>query len=158
MALGFIFDLVGAGVAAEGERARGKAEQEAAYDEAHQMEAKGKEEFAAAQRDAMAKRKEGNIANSRIQALAAASGGGADDPTVVKLMTGVTSEAEYNAQTDMYGGISRKEGLFTGARNRRKSGDASLLGSQYAATGQLLAGFSRAGSKIATMATGGGFG
>ncbi|MFA7308414.1 MAG: hypothetical protein WC026_17285, partial [Hyphomicrobium sp.] len=96
-----------------------------------QLEEKGKEELAASQRDAIQKRREGALINSRQQALAAASGAGAgsDAPTIVKLMTDTAGQAEYNAQVDLYGGKSRKEGLFNAAANRRREGKASLLGS-----------------------------
>lgn len=146
--MGAIFDVVGGFVQAEGIKQQGKAEKAAAYDEALQLEAKGKEDFAASQRDMLAKRKEGELVNSRIQALAAASGGGADDPTIVKLMTGVAEESEYNAQSAIYGGASRRKGLFGAAKNRRMGGDASLLGSKYAAAGAILGGISSAAGKM----------
>lgn len=156
--MSFLFDLIGAGIQAQGALERGKAEKEAADTEALQLEDRGREDFAASQREAFAKRREGVLLNSRAQALAAASGGGADDATVVKLMSGVASEAEYNAQTVMFGGTQRKRGLFEAASNRRKGGNASLLGSQYEAAGAIFGGVSRAAGKVASMASGGSFG
>jgi hypothetical protein len=136
--------LLGGGMKAAGAMQAGQAAKDAAYDEALQLEAKGREELAASQRDALAKRKEGVLANSRVQALAAASGGGADTSTIIKLMSGISSDAEYNAQTALYGGKERREGLFTAATNRRKSGRASLLGAQYEAMGNLFGGIAGA--------------
>ena len=123
--------LIGAAISGIGTILGGVAANNAAQQEAMQLEAKGKEELAASQRDADQKRREGALISSRQQALAAASGAGAgaDAPTIVKLMTDTAGQAEYNAQVDLYGGKSRKEGLFNAAENRRREGKASLLGS-----------------------------
>jgi len=123
--------LIGAAISGIGTILGGVAANNAAQSEALQLEEKGKEELAASQRDANQKRREGALINSRQQALAAASGAGAgaDAPTIVKLMTDTAGQAEYNAQVDLYGGKSRKEGLYNAAANRRREGKASLLGS-----------------------------
>jgi hypothetical protein len=126
-----IIAALGSGLSALGGISAGAAENANAKFEAAQMDMKAKEETAAAQRDAMAKQREGRIVNSRAQAVAAASGAGAgtDAPTIVKLMKDTAGEAQYNADTAMYGGYSRAAGLRDSARGRRASGKASLLGS-----------------------------
>src|ERR1700749_4508237 len=91
-------------ISAIGGIASGVAANNEAKFEAQQQEAQGKEAFASSQRDADQKRKEAEIVNSRAQALAAASGGGADDPTIVQLMTQTTGQGEYNAQADLFKG------------------------------------------------------
>lgn len=127
--------------------AAGAAEKQSADFEAAQMEQKAKEEVAASQRDAIAKRREGAILNSRAQALAAASGGGAgtDAPTIVKLMGQTAGQADYNAQTAMYGGYSRSAGLMDSAKARRMSGNASLLGSVFGGFGSAASGLAKSG-------------
>jgi len=127
------------GVAAIGQ---GVAANNAAKFEAQQMEMRAKEETAAAQREADAKRREGALLNSRQQAIAAASGGGAgtDAPTIVKLMADTAGQAEYNAQSSMYGGLSRAAGLRDQAKARRAEGKASLLGSVFAGFGKTASG------------------
>lgn len=135
---------LGAGITGFGTIASGVAADRADRQDALNMEAQGKEEFAAAQRDAQQKRKEGALLASRQQAVAAASGGGADDPTIVKLMTRAAGDAEYNAQSVMYGGISRQMGLNSGARARRREGKSSLLGSVVGGFGQTARGFASA--------------
>lgn len=114
----------------------------AANNEAKQMEAKGKEEFAASQREAQEKRREAALVQSRQQAVAAASGAGAgmDAPTIVKLMTDTAGQGEFNAQTVRYGGENRRNALFAAASNRRASGRASLLGSVFSSFGTLAKG------------------
>lgn len=139
--------LIGTLISAGGSLVQGVAANNAAQAEAAQMEEKGQEEFAAAQREAMAQRREGRLINSRQQALAAASGSAADSPTIVRLMTDVAGGAEYNAGTTMYGGIQRKKGLRDGANARRAEGQAALVGSVFDATGSAFSGGDRFGTR-----------
>lgn len=144
---GSALGAIGSVVSGVGTIAAGVAQNNAAKFEAAQMEQKAKEEVAASQRDAIAKRREGEILNSRAQALAAASGGGAgtDAPTIVKLMGQTAGEADYNAQTAMYGGYSRAAGLRDSAKARRASGKASLLGSVIGGFGDMAGGLNKSG-------------
>jgi hypothetical protein len=147
VSVGSTLGAIGSVISGVGSIAAGAAEKNAADFEAAQMDQKAKEEVAASQRDAIAKRREGAIINSRAQALAAASGGGAgtDAPTIVKLMGQTAGEAEYNAQTAMYGGYSRAAGLRDSAKARRASGNASLLGSVIGGFGSMAGGLSKSG-------------
>ena len=131
------------GLSAAGTVASGVAANNNAKYEAQQMDMRAKEEVASSQRDAIAKRREGDLINSRAQALAAASGGGAgsDAPTIIKLMSQTTGESEYNAQTSMYGGQSRAAGLMDSAKGRRAQGKSTLLGSVFSGFGQAAKGF-----------------
>lgn len=141
------FEMIGGLLGAMGSIAAGVAENNNAQFEAQQMEMKAKEETAASQREAIAKRREGELINSRAQAIAAASGAGAgvDAPTIVSIMGKTASEAEYNAGTAMYGGTSRARGLMDSAKGRRASGKASLLGSVFSGFGQAAKGFASYG-------------
>ncbi|TGV15831.1 hypothetical protein EN816_00845 [Mesorhizobium sp. M8A.F.Ca.ET.173.01.1.1] len=139
-----LIGLLGTAVSTAGTIAAGQAQKSAADFEAQQMDMKAREETAAAQRDALAKRREGAILNSRAQALAAASGAGAgtDAPTIVKLMGQTAGTSEYNAQSAMYGGYSRAAGLRDSAKGKRAEGKASLLGSVFSGFGGLAKGIS----------------
>lgn len=121
----------------------GVAENRNARFEAQQLDAKAKEEIAASQREAQDKRKEAALVNSRAQAIAAASGGGAgvDAPSIVKIMSDTAGQGEYNAQAAMYGGATRAAGLRASAAARRRSGSASLLGSVASGFGRAATGF-----------------
>lgn len=145
LTLGQALGLAGTGISAAGTYAAGQAAANEAKAEANQMELKADEERAAAQRDALQRRREGRLVQSRQQAVAAASGGGAgmDAPTIVKLMTDTAGQADYNARVSMYGGESRSRGLLDSARARRRSGKASLLGSTIGAFGQAGTGFGK---------------
>jgi hypothetical protein len=140
-------ELIGALAGAAGTVASGIASKNAADYQAEQQEAAGKEELAASQRDALEKKREANILNSRQLALAAASGAGAgsDAPTIVQLMSSTAGEGDYNARTSLYGGFSRKAGLNAAAAGSRMSGNASLLGGVLGGFGQAASAFGKYG-------------
>jgi len=143
--VGTTLATVGSLVGAAGTIATGVAANNAAQFEAEQQEERGKEEFAAAQRDAQQKRREGELVMSRQRALAAAGGDSLDSPTIVRLMTDTAADADYNARTAMYGGESRRRGLYDQASATRRSGRASLLGSVFSGFGQAASGLSGSG-------------
>jgi hypothetical protein len=113
--------------------------------EASQMESVGRDEFAAAQREALEARLQGKLVQSRQQAVAAASGGGAgwDAPTIVKLMSDTGEQTDYAAETATYGGLQRRETLYRSAAATRRSGQSSLLGGYLSAAGTMLGGIGR---------------
>jgi hypothetical protein len=139
-------EVIGAVISGLGSVVGGIAANNAAAFEADQLEQKAKEERAASQRDAIEKRKEAAFVQSRQQALAAASGGGAgtDAPTIMKLMASTAGQGEYNAQAALYGGENRARGLMDEAMGRRMSGRASLLGGVFGGFGSMASGFGRA--------------
>jgi hypothetical protein len=141
---GTALSAIGTGLSVAGTLSAGNAANAQAKQDALNMEAQGKEELAASQREAFQKRREGALINSRAQALAAAGGGGADDPTIVRLMTQTAKDAETNAGSVMYGGQSRRRGLYDSAKARRTEGKASLLGSIYGGFGQAASGLGKA--------------
>lgn len=71
-----------------------------------QLEARGKEDFAIGQRAYLAEKAVTDKAISRAVAVAAASGGGASDPTVMKLIGNLASEGKTNALSALYEGES----------------------------------------------------
>lgn len=143
-AIAAVATIVGTAVTVGATIFGGKKEQEADYAEAALLEVRGREEFAAAQREALQRRREGKLLESRQQAVAAASGAGAgaDDPTIVKLMTETGELTEYAASTIMYGGLSRRDAYYQTAGARRRGGDATLLGSIIGGVGRGIGGIS----------------
>jgi len=135
--------VISAAIGAIGTIAQGVAANNQAQFEAEQQKMQGKEELAAAQRQADQQRKEAALVQSRQQALAASSGAGASDPTIIKLMTDTAGQGELNAQGTLYGGEQRKRGLFDQASATRLSGQASLFGSFLGGAGQLASGFAK---------------
>jgi hypothetical protein len=143
--IGTVASIAGTALTAAGTLTSGKAERNNQEYIAKQEDMKAKEELAASQREAIQNRREAVFANSRAQALAASSGGGAgaDAPTIVKLMSDTAGQGELNAATSMYGGQQRAAGLMDSAKGRRASGRASYLGSQLGAFGQVAGGIAK---------------
>lgn len=159
--LAVIASVIGAGVQfagsmaqAAGQREAGRAAEEDAYFEAEQLEDQSKEEFAASQRDALEARREGRLANSRGQAVAAASGAGAgtDAPTILKIMGDVAQRSEYGAQAALFGGESRRAGLYTQAEATRRTGRAQRRGANLSAMGTIFGGIGNAFSTVGGFA------
>ncbi len=103
--------------------------------EARQLKAKGDEEQAIGQSRAMQARREKDLARSRIQAMAAASGGGADDTSITNLMQGVEQQGNYNSMLELYQGNSGRNKAYASAAARRAEGGSALTGSIISAAG-----------------------
>lgn len=85
--------------------------------------------MAAATREMEEERRTKEFMHSRAVALAAASGGGVDDPTVVKLLGDINAEGEYRVMSRLWAGQDRAEGLlFRSEVARRESDDARTAG------------------------------
>ena len=89
-----------------GEIASGKAELERALAEEYAGQA-----LAVSQRDAAEARRQTELIASRSLAVAAASGGGVSDPTVVNLIANAAGEGEYRARVALYEGEARARSL-----------------------------------------------
>ena len=137
--------VVGAGAAVYG----GMVANEQAQASAKEKISLGKERFASAQRETLEAKLAGRLAQSRQLAMAAASGaGGADSPSIVKLMTETGERSEYAAEVSMYRGYSERDYYTRSAANDRSEGKASLLGGVLRAAGTLAGGLSQAGGMI----------
>lgn len=91
-------------------------------------------EEATGQRQAIEERRKAAFTSSRIRAVAAASGAGADDPSVLNLEADVNAQGEYNAMSRLFTGASagqaqRQNAMLTTLAGRNER-DAS-----YAAAG-----------------------
>jgi hypothetical protein len=85
-------------------------------------------------------RRSSRYAQSRAIALAAASGAGAGDPSVVDLVGDIEGEGEYGALSAMFEGEDRATGLEYGATLSRRQGQAAMTGSAISAGSTLLSG------------------
>jgi hypothetical protein len=102
--------------------------------EADQYEDVANAELAASQREAEQARRESRYLQSRAQAVSAASGAGATDPTVVNLIGDLEEEGEYSALTALYNGsqradVARKTGVMTRRRGEayRRTGNMNAF-------------------------------
>ena len=96
------------------------------------MEQGAGQERAAAQRAAIEQRRQGRFVGSRAQAIAAASGGGALDPSIVNLMGDLGSEADFRAATALYQGEDRARSLEYGAVLQRATGQGDIYAGEVA--------------------------
>lgn len=109
---------------AEAYNVQATAEQQAAQYKARETERVAQESRAAAQRKSHQQRRQTEYTQSRLQAGAAASGAGADDPTIIKLSSDIAGEGEYSALSELFSGESRAQGLESQAALDRYTGDA----------------------------------
>lgn len=115
------------------------AKQEADY-RAAQLDQRAGQERATAQRQAMIERRRGALAKSRAQALAAAGGGGALDPSVADIMGDLEGESELNALNALYVGEERARDDESAAVLERYSGQQKKKAGYLAARTTALSG------------------
>ncbi len=114
----------------EARLAAAEREKEAREFEADQLETLAKQEFAASQREALEERRQANIQASRALAVAAASGAGAGDPTVIDIIANLQGEGAYRAGLALYEGEERQRLTQLEARERRFAGASALAEGQ----------------------------
>lgn len=131
---------LGAGLAAGGTLYTGVRANQASKFEADQLKKKGDDEFAIGQRGAAAKRREKQLALSRVAAVSAASGAGTSDPGVTELMADIENQGEYNALTEMYKGRLEQVGLRGQGQAVRAQGKGDLISSIIGAGSNLYSG------------------
>lgn len=138
-ALGSIFmeaaPYIGMGTEAFSSIYSGARERDNSKFEARMLQQKGNDELAIAQREAMKSRKEGDLAASRALAVAAGSGAGAADETVLNTIADIEVKKRTNVLTDMYRGMTARNDLYAQAKIRKKEGrDAQTAGLLNAAS------------------------
>lgn len=135
--------LIAGGLTAAGSLYEGYRANQNAKFEAKQMKMKGDQELAAASHEARKARRERDSALSRARAVAAASGAGASDPSVHKLMAGIQTQGDYNSLTEMYRGFQRRDDLRLGAKLARMEGRDAFIGSALDAGASIYSGIER---------------
>lgn len=140
-----ILSVIGTGLSVMSSIQQGKAQAAALEYEAKQAEMKGKEERAAAQREALEKEEQASFLLSRQQALAAASGAGLETPSVVDIYTKTAQRGEYQEAALLYGGESRQRGLQDQAKGLRAKASAVRSGSALDAIAGGISGLSKSG-------------
>lgn len=99
------------------------------------------------------------LIQSTVRARAAASGGGATDPSVVTLQSGIAGRGEYNNLALLYSGEEKAQGLNNQANVTRYTGqeqfDAGINNQTAANTKAVASIFSGASSLYGKYGTGG---
>lgn len=106
--------------------------------QANQLDEQAGLDRASSQRQAIEERRGARLANSRTLALAAASGGGADDPTIVNRMADIDAEGEYRALTALYEGEETARGKEAQAKANRRAAKATKTAGYLKAAGSIL--------------------
>lgn len=119
--------------------------------EARQLEYNAGQRRASSQRQAIDERRDADLAASRALALAAASGGGADDPTVVNNIAKISGEGEYRALTALYNGDVEARQMEQDAIARRKEAKNVKRAGYLEAAGTIIS----AGSSLSGRFKGG---
>lgn len=118
--------LLGSTILSGGTAVLGGIQQKKVADaQAKQLRVQGKAEAARAGAEAAEERRQARYVSSRARAVAAASGAGATDPTVVNTIANLETEGEYRALMAMYNGEVRQNAAFGEASARRSEGSAA---------------------------------
>lgn len=104
---------------------------------AQQQQIAGTQGLAASQRTAFSETRKAQLVGSRARAVAAASGAGATDPTVVNIEGDIAGQGEYNALSALYEGQEAK-----------RTGDANAALTRFQGQQAKTAGFINAGSTL----------
>jgi len=132
----------GTALSAYGKYRGGRSAKARAKFEAKQMEANANKALSVSQREAQEIDREGRIQASRALAVAAASGGGASDPTVMNIMGDLAGVTDYLKSVALYEGKERASDLRLGAEVRREEGDLAMTAGKLGATSTALSGAS----------------
>lgn len=144
------------GMLQEGQAARQAAHQAQikADFEAQQADIDANMAIAISQRSSLEAKRQGDLTASRALAVAAASGGGTSDPTIVNILANIRGEAIYRANVALYEGESRARKLRLEAAAGRYGGAEGIVqgaikseGYDLAAIGEGLKGVSSVYSK-----------
>ncbi|WP_375460023.1 hypothetical protein [uncultured Enterovirga sp.] len=140
--------LMGSSDAAEGQRDQAESTARAQEMQAAAQERRANEERAASQREAIARDRKTELTLSRTQAVAASSGAGADDPTVLDLVGDTAAEGEYGELTALYEGHARATTLDDQATISRFTADRTRRAGPIAARATMLSGLSSFASSV----------
>lgn len=108
----------------------GRAQQLQAEYQAQQLEQNAGQDIATGQRAAAEQLRQARLLQSRALAVAAASGGGAMDPSVLNIIGGIDMEGKLAADIEMYNAKESARGKKDDARALRYTGQ------EYAAAGK----------------------
>lgn len=134
--------LAGTVASARAQKEQGEAAQRASEMEAAAREREAREREAASQREAISQQKKTDLALSRQQAVAAGSGAGATDATVLDLMGDVAAAGEYNERSALYEGTASARGLDEAADLARFKGEQARKAGKVQSQATILSGLS----------------
>lgn len=140
----------GTAINASGQIMEGQAQNRSAKIEARSLDQAANNKLASSQRESLELERQGKLEASRVLAVAAASGGGASDPTVMNLMSRLAGENNYRQMTALYEGEEEARQLRNQASVTRNAGKRAEASSKLGAFGTVLSGGSSLYSKYGT--------
>lgn len=121
-------------------RSQGKAQRDADYFEAAQLEQNAGQDVAASQRNAQNAQRQSQIIQSRALAVAGASGASPSDPSIAKIMADLAKEGQLAVESHLYqGNESARQGALQ-AKVKRYQGDQAEAGLAVSASSALATG------------------
>ena len=120
--IGLALQGMGAADARKDAREIARKKRQLAEFEATQLDQQANDALAASQRTLFNEKRTEKLVQSRALTLAAASGG-ASDPTVIRIISGIASEAAYRQNLAIYQGEDRARSLRLAAEANRFSGE-----------------------------------
>jgi len=139
--IGSVVSLARTAVSATGTLAAGRSRRRAAHHDAARADIRAGFEQASAQGEALALARERRRALSRIQAVEAASGFSASDPTALRLAADRDLEGRHAERRVRSAGIARAADLRAGAQAQRADGRAASRAAGFGAARTILGGF-----------------
>lgn len=124
-AVGSLFQAMGGMKSGQSANAIGQAQGTELDSEAARLDQNAGQARAVAQRQAELDRKKTALLVSHGIAVAAAGGGGTDDPTVTKLISSISGEGAYRSAIDIYNGEAAARDMETNAGMRRNEADTA---------------------------------
>lgn len=146
-------DLASAAVSMVGQYMGGRAEKKSALEDAKALRKRAGQTRATAQRASIEERRDAKYLMSRARALAAASGGGVSDPSIVNILGDIEAEGEYNALARMYEGETAAQSDIVAARARRSEGNAAMNAAYFGMAASAAKGYAGAGGGTPRSAT-----
>lgn len=140
--------VAGTALTAHSQAKAGRRAQRVAEAQALELEYGAGQKKAESQRTALEVERQGKLEASRALAVAAASGGGASDPTIINLMAQLAGETNYRKMVALYEGEAESEAMMKEAKVVREEGRAARKASQLQAFGTVLSGGSSMYSKF----------
>lgn len=143
LSLGTMLSAAGTVAGVGGTLAAGYAGKQASEQEAAQYRRRAAEEKAAAGREAYMQRERNEEVISRQRAVAASSGAGVVNPTVLDLFGDTAQRGEYLANTITYGGEQRARSAIDNANAAKAKGKSLWTGSLLDGLAQGISGYSK---------------
>lgn len=125
--LGTAFDVIGLLDSGRGARLEGERRKVEAQFAKEQADQDAVTVFASSQRDAIEQNRQADIVASRALAVAAASGGGASDPSVMKVISEIKGEGALRASMALYEGEAHARKLRISGLMSQLEGDNAVV-------------------------------